>query len=102
MNVVKILCSDPVMIFRPVFGIGISLLALAGSSTFGAPANDDFTSAIVVTGSPVVFSGSLVGSSSGSLWWTWVAPTGGVAELTDLGSPLWGFAQSVAVYEGEA
>jgi hypothetical protein len=77
-----------------------------------APANDNFASATVISGSSVTVTGTNVaatketgepkhaGNTGGkSVWWSWAAPTSGTVTLNTRGS---GFDTLLAVYTGTA
>lgn len=76
------------------------------------PANDDFANATLVSGLPVIATGSLVnatkepgepahaGNAGGaSVWWKWVAPSSGSVSIGTSGSPV---DTLLAVYTGTA
>src|SRR5262245_61361449 len=78
------------LFLRTAFGCVLGLLALAQSAARGAPANDHFADAIVLTGNSVSVTGSNVGATkeSGepnhadnpggrSVWWKWTAAENG-------------------------
>ena len=79
---------------------------------FGAPVNDNFASAALISGSNVVIDTSNYGASKEtgepnhagdaggrSVWWKWVAPSSGQVGLTTMGS---NFDTLLAVYTGTA
>jgi hypothetical protein len=78
---------------KTLFGFYVALLLASATSSFAQspPANDDFANRIVLTGSSITFTGTLVGATSEpaetnipssfrslwtvgrSVWWTWTA-----------------------------
>jgi len=91
------------------------LFALAGAASllpaWSAPLNDDFTSAIILTGIDVDVTGSNAGATSqagepfhagalggASVWWSWTSPSNAVIEVSTSGSSL---DTLLAVYQGE-
>jgi hypothetical protein len=101
---------------KALFSFYIALLLASATATFAQspPPNDDFANRIVLTGSAVVFAGSLAGATiesgetngpihipfyaTGTVWWTWTAPVSGTVVIS-LHSPS-SITNSVYVYTG--
>ncbi len=96
--------------YAGVFGnLAFSLAFTAGT---GGPANDNFASSTILTGSAATFNGSTVNASreggepahagypaARSVWFRWVAPSSGLVTLSTSGSA---FDTVLAVYTGSA
>ncbi len=91
---------------------GTISLNLALTAAPVAPANDNFANRITIIGSSVTVTGSNVGATKEtsepshagngggrSVWWTWTAPSSGVATIKTEGS---GFDTLLGVYTGSA
>lgn len=86
---------------RPTVTVPIALVAILGATHLAAaaPANDNFESAQVLTGSLVQVNGTLVAStrqageetsSGGSVWFSWTAPRSGMLSVgADFFSSNW-------------
>jgi hypothetical protein len=89
-------------IAKRILGFIVTLALFSVTSSFAqAPANDNFANREVLTGTDITFGGSLVGATiesneirspfywtvgaSGSVWWTWTAPTSTTVVLRFLG-----------------
>jgi thiol-disulfide isomerase/thioredoxin len=94
-------------------GFFVTATALIGSSTAssqGQPVNDMFGNRAVITGTNIVVTGTTVGatkeagepyhagdSGGASIWWSWQAPTNGIATISTAGSS---FDTLLGVYTG--
>jgi hypothetical protein len=99
--------------------LSITVCALIGAfsfPTYAAPGNDHFSSREQIGGMAATMEGNLAESTretgeplhavygtSGSIWWTWTAPSNGIVEIKNQpGLPAYALAQVVAVYAGDS
>jgi hypothetical protein len=91
-------------------GLVLGCLLLAGPAAAAPPANDNFASAVAITGSTVTGNNLEATKQAGepnhagdpggaSVWYSWTAPSTGVFEVTTCGSQ---FDTLLAVYTGSA
>ena len=86
-----------------------SIAMLTGSAFAAAPANDDFASAIALSGSTAIASGNSTGATAdtgqpaflgtSSVWYSWTAPSSGTVAVSTAGSS---FDTKLGVYTGTA